>query len=109
MNNETNGMEVKETRVLLPRLIYYLRIYNFFYRSTKSNTYTIQFIESSQRSMLVSKWYLWGNGEISFYNCNFCIFTEIFTNSKFLEHLIVNTGNARRNVVSLKTFLKDIF
>ena len=39
---------------------------------------------------------LWENGQISYFNCNFGIFTEIFTISKTFKHLIINTHSENR-------------
>ena len=43
------------------------------------------------KSALVSKRYLWRNGQLSYYNCNFCIFIEMCANSKSFKHLITST------------------
>ena len=53
--------------------------------------------------MLVSKQYLWRNAHMAYYNYNFLIFTEIFTNSKFFKHLIINTCSESR-IESPETF-----
>ena len=41
------------------------------------------------RYILVSKWFLWGNNQIFYFNGNFCIFTEIFINSKIFKNLLI--------------------
>ena len=69
-----------------------------FHRGTNNNFLWSQTIISIPKrcfqnlksvSVLYKYISLWGIGQISKYKCNFCAPTEIFTNSKFFDHLII--------------------
>ena len=47
---------------------------------------------SKYMSILHTSIKFWGNGQIFYYNFNFCIFIfiEMFTNAKFFNHLIIS-------------------
>ena len=87
------------TCILCHRPIYYInsnkcKINSFFFLFLlRYKNILIHYSLWSQiiKSMLVSKRHIRGNCQIFYYNCNLCIFTEIFTKIKFFKHLIINT------------------
>ena len=64
------------------------RINSFFYRSSKKNSSPLQPVESNCKkyASVNSTW----KCQISYYTCNFYIFIEIFTNSKYFKYLAIN-------------------